>query len=126
MNLLIQSYSFTFRLANGLAIISSTIGLDRNTKNTMGFVFLSTLKILTIFPCKPYFCLRSPLASSDSEPLAFLISHQSILPLGVHEHYTELFVHVDFSLHGLSFQNSHQFKYICTLSITNHTGVCTA
>jgi hypothetical protein len=118
MSLLVQSYSFTFRLAKGLDIISSTVGLDRNTKNTMGFVFLSTLNIPTIFHCKPYFCLRSP--------LAFLISHQSILPLGVHEHYTELFVHVDFSLHGLSFQNSHQFIYICTLSITNHTGVCTA
>ena len=38
MSLLIQSYSFTFRLANGLAIISSTIGLDRNTNhNGIGF-----------------------------------------------------------------------------------------
>jgi hypothetical protein len=48
----------------------------------MGLVFLSTLNILTILPCKPYFCLRSLLASSDSESLAFLISPSVHPPFG--------------------------------------------
>src|ERR1051325_2487436 len=44
----------------------------------MGLVFRRTLNILTIFSCKPYFCLRILLASSDSESLAFLISPSSL------------------------------------------------